>query len=38
MTINAEKAPFFVEKLGIRVIPTMVMFKDGIAVDRILGF
>lgn len=36
--ISASKAPFFVEKLNIRVLPTVVMFKDGIALDRQVGF
>mmetsp|Transcript_30833 Transcript_30833/g.62495 ORF Transcript_30833/g.62495 Transcript_30833/m.62495 type:complete len:247 (-) Transcript_30833:85-825(-) len=36
--LNAEKAPFFVTKLKIQVLPCIVMFKKGIAVDRIVGF
>lgn len=36
--IEAEKCPFFATKLGVRVLPTMVIFKDGGAVDRIVGF
>ncbi|GMF23643.1 unnamed protein product [Phytophthora fragariaefolia] len=37
--INAEKAPFFVEKLVIRVLPTVVCFKDGVAFpERVIGF
>ncbi|GAM22373.1 hypothetical protein SAMD00019534_055480, partial [Acytostelium subglobosum LB1] len=36
--INAEKAPFFVNKLAIRVLPTMVAFHNGVVVDRIVGF
>lgn len=36
--INAEKSPFFVGKLQIKVLPTIVLFKDGIAIDRIIGF
>lgn len=36
--MNAGKSPFFVEKLAIRVMPTMVLFADGVAVDRIMGF
>lgn len=38
VSINAEKSPFFVQKLAIKTLPTIVMFKDGIAVDRIVGF
>lgn len=37
--MNAEKAPFFVEKLVVRVLPTVVCFKDGIAFPgRVIGF
>lgn len=36
--LNAEKAPFFIKKLQIQVLPTIVFFKDGVAVDRIIGF
>lgn len=36
--INAEKSPFFVERLQIRVLPTMVIFDNGVAIDRITGF
>mmetsp|Transcript_32260 Transcript_32260/g.30749 ORF Transcript_32260/g.30749 Transcript_32260/m.30749 type:complete len:291 (-) Transcript_32260:353-1225(-) len=36
--INAEKAPFFVSKLSIRSMPTLVIFYDGIAADKIIGF
>jgi len=36
--LNAEKAPFFVDKLKIRTLPCAVVFKDGVAVDRQVGF
>eukprot|EP01068_Selenidium_serpulae_P010759 Selendium_serpulae@DN5525_c0_g1_i1.p1 len=36
--IDAEKSPFFVEKLAIRVLPTVVIFIDGVAKYRIVGF
>jgi len=41
--INAEKAPFFVDKLLIRVLPTVLIFIDGITKEgekggRIIGF
>lgn len=36
--VDAEKTPFFVGKLQLRVLPTVVLFKDGVAVDRIVGF
>lgn len=36
--INAEKTPFFTVKLNVRVLPTVILFNDGKAVDRIIGF
>lgn len=36
--INSEKAPFFIARLAIKVLPTVVVFVDGVAVDRIVGF
>lgn len=36
--INAEMAPFFVQKLQVQVLPTIICFIDGVAVDRIVGF
>eukprot|EP00471_Norrisiella_sphaerica_P009646 CAMPEP_0184497338 /NCGR_PEP_ID=MMETSP0113_2-20130426/36223_1 /TAXON_ID=91329 /ORGANISM="Norrisiella sphaerica, Strain BC52" /LENGTH=298 /DNA_ID=CAMNT_0026884391 /DNA_START=21 /DNA_END=917 /DNA_ORIENTATION=- len=36
--INAEKCPFFVQKLQIRVLPTVICFVDGVAKDRVVGF
>lgn len=36
--LNAEKAGFFVGKLGIKTLPTLVFFKDGVAADRLIGF
>ena len=39
LKMNAEKAPFFAEKLMIRVLPTVVCFKDGVAFpNRVVGF
>lgn len=37
-SIDAEKTPFFVDKLKIAVLPTVVFFKDGKVVDRFTGF
>ena len=37
-SIDSEKTPFFVGKLGITTLPTLVMFKDGVAIDRLVGF
>ena len=36
--VDSVEAPFFVTKLKIKVLPTIVMFQKGIAVDRIVGF
>eukprot|EP00968_Pinguiococcus_pyrenoidosus_P012497 scaffold1097_cov246-Pinguiococcus_pyrenoidosus.AAC.14 len=36
--INAEKAPFFVQKLSVRTLPTLVYFEDGVAQSRQIGF
>ena len=38
VSINAEKAPFFITKLQLQVLPTVVLFTDGVALDRIVGF
>ncbi|EGG19441.1 phosducin-like protein [Cavenderia fasciculata] len=38
LKMNAEKAQFFATKLNIRILPTLVFFSNGIAVDRIVGF
>lgn len=35
--INAEKTPFFVEKLNVRVLPTLVVFADGKSIDQLIG-
>ena len=36
--IDAEKCPFFVQKLQIQMLPTIVLFENGVAIDRIVGF
>ncbi|CEL99716.1 unnamed protein product [Vitrella brassicaformis CCMP3155] len=36
--MDVTKAPFFVAKLAIRTLPTVVLFVDGVAVHRIVGF
>mmetsp|Transcript_45433 Transcript_45433/g.105385 ORF Transcript_45433/g.105385 Transcript_45433/m.105385 type:complete len:254 (-) Transcript_45433:62-823(-) len=38
LKINAEKAPFFVEKLKVKTLPCIVVFVDGISKGRQLGF
>ena len=34
----AQDAPFFTVKLGIKVLPAVLLFLDGVAVDRTVGF
>jgi thioredoxin-like negative regulator of GroEL len=38
LSINAEKALFFVQKLAIRSLPTLCFFIDGVMRDKQLGF
>eukprot|EP00977_Amphora_coffeiformis_P000688 scaffold149_cov179-Amphora_coffeaeformis.AAC.11 len=38
LRIDAEKAPFFVAKLQVRTLPTLIVFREGKAVDRLTGF
>lgn len=35
---NANKTPFFVTKLNIRTLPTLMVFQHGKMVDRLTGF
>eukprot|EP00850_Spirogloea_muscicola_P020638 SM000222S06979 [mRNA] locus=s222:118508:120854:+ [translate_table: standard] len=36
--VDVENAPFFVTKLAIKVLPCVVLFKNGVAIDRVVGF
>jgi hypothetical protein len=36
--INAEKSPFLSDRLGIEILPTIIMTKDNFTEDRIEGF
>lgn len=36
--VEAPKAPFFVARLAVQVLPTVLMFIDGKVVDRLTGF
>ena len=36
--IHVEHAPFLVTKLGVKVLPCVITFVDGISVDRVVGF
>ena len=38
VSINVENAPFLVVKLVIKVLPCVIAFRDGVSVDRIIGF
>ncbi|CAB9526647.1 Thioredoxin domain-containing protein 9 [Seminavis robusta] len=38
LRIDAEKAPFFISKLNIRTLPTVIVFQHGKAVGRLVGF
>lgn len=38
VNLNAEKAPFFVQKLAIKTLPTAVFFIDGVAIGKQVGF
>lgn len=38
LRINAEKAPFFVAKLEIKTLPTLLVFQNGKVVGRLTGF
>lgn len=35
---NAPDCPFFTEKLSVKVLPCLILFKNGVAFDRIVGF
>ncbi|KAG8662743.1 thioredoxin domain-containing protein PLP3B isoform X1 [Manihot esculenta] len=36
--LDAENAPFFVTKLGVKTLPCVILFRKGIAIDRLIGF
>merc|ERR1719164_245556 len=38
LTLDAEKAPFFITKLAIQMLPTVIVFKDGVVSDQFAGF
>lgn len=38
MKIDVGNAPFLVEKLGVRVLPCVICFVDGVGVERVVGF
>ncbi|VEL36739.1 unnamed protein product [Protopolystoma xenopodis] len=36
--LNVEKSPFLTQRLDVRIIPTILIMKDGKLIDRIIGF
>ena len=38
LKLDAEKAPFFVTKLAIKVLPTLCLFINGVLQEKIVGF
>jgi thiol-disulfide isomerase/thioredoxin len=38
LRIDAEKTPFFVDKLKVRTLPTLFVFQEGKVVERMTGF
>lgn len=36
--IHAPDTPFFVAKLQVQMLPCVIMFVNGVAVDRVVGF
>jgi len=38
MKIHAPDAPFFCHKLKVQVLPCVIMFRNGVAFDRLVGF
>jgi hypothetical protein len=38
LRIDAEKSPFFVQKLQIKTLPTLIVFREGKAIQRLTGF
>lgn len=36
--MHLQEAPFFTEKLNVRVLPCVIVFMNGVAVDRLVGF
>jgi len=38
LKLDAEKSPFFVNKLAVQVLPTICLFKKGVLIDKIVGF
>jgi len=37
MKLNTDEAPSVAQSLGIQAIPTLILFQDGVEVDRMVG-
>lgn len=35
--LNTDEAPSVAQKMGIQAIPTLILFRDGVEVDRMVG-
>ena len=38
LSINAQNSPFFAQKLGVRTLPTLCIFRDGVLKGKQMGF
>jgi hypothetical protein len=38
LLLAATKCAFFVTKLKVKMLPTLIFFKDGVALGRLIGF
>ena len=38
LRMDAEKTPFFIHKLQVKTLPTLIVFREGKTVDRLTGF
>lgn len=38
VSMNVDNAPFLVVKLKVQVLPCVIAFKDGVGLDRVIGF
>jgi hypothetical protein len=36
--VDVRNTPFIAQKLGIKILPCVIGFKDGVGVDRVVGF
>ena len=37
MKLNTDEAPSIAQNMGIQSIPTLILFRDGVEVDRMVG-